>query len=170
MVYRACRRAARSGRAESSVPTRSVIASQCLHWLGNPFLQCGGTHGSRPTGCGAEQADRVVRPYTLCHCEPVLTLARQSVPPMRRDTWVPPYRVRRGAGGQSRPPLHGLSLRASAHTGAAIRPQRGAAALTGRRGRRPLRDGYQDIPRGTSRTVSPMKSPAKRTTYCIITY
>ena len=57
---------------------------------------------------------------------------------LRRDTWVPPYRVRRGAGGQSRPPLHALSLRASAHTGVEIRSQRGAAALTGRRGRRPL--------------------------------
>ena len=86
MVYRACRSAARSGRAESSVPTRSVIASQCSHWRGNPFparrcradgtsrtpsptehrrdkcAPCGGTHGSRPTECGAERADRVVRP------------------------------------------------------------------------------------------------------------
>ena len=64
-------------------------------------------------------------------------------------------------GGQSRPPLHILSLRASprreasalgVQTGAAIRSQRGAAALTGRRtprafvplrstaGRRPLRN------------------------------
>ena len=30
--------------------------------------------------CGAERADRVVRPYTVCHCEPVLTLAWESVP------------------------------------------------------------------------------------------
>ena len=36
------------------------------------------------------------------------------------------------------PALRTLSLRASAHTGAAIRFQRGNAALTGRRGRRPL--------------------------------
>ena len=73
---------------------------------------CGGTHGSRPTECGAERAGRVVRPY-----------ARLSV-----------------------------------------------AFHAGRRGRRPLRDGYQGIPRGTSRTVSPTKSAAKRTTHCIITY
>ena len=79
---------------------------------------------------------------------------------LRRDTWVPPYGVRRGAGGQSRPPLRTLSLRASAHTGAAIRPQRGAAALTGRRtprafvplrstaGRRPLRAVRRTCPAG----------------------
>ena len=94
--------AARGGRAESSATTRSVIASQCSHWRGNPSLQCGGTHGSRPTECGAERADRVVRPYTLCHSEPMTDV-----------------------------------------TGAAIRFQRGAAALTGRRGRRPLRNSLQ---------------------------
>ena len=112
-----------------SASALSFRASDRRHWRGNPSLQCGGTHGSRPTECGAERAGRVVRPYTVCHCEPVLTLARQFVPPMRRDTWVPLYRVRRRAGGQSRPPLHALSLRASAHTGAAIRSSNAAGHM-----------------------------------------
>ena len=40
--------------------------------------------------------------------------------------------------GHAGPALRTLSLRASPQTGAAIRFQRGNAALTGRRGRRPL--------------------------------
>ena len=103
------------------------------------------------------------------------------------------------AGGQSRPPLHALSLRASAHTGAAIRSQRGAAALTGGRGRRPLQSiagtnvrlaaghmgpALQSAARsGRTESSAPAdgywrrfirgggtaESAAKRTTHCIIT-
>ena len=154
MVYRACRRAGpacpaakyalspvgRSGIAPTkgqdgaplySASALSFRASDRRHWRGNPSLQCGGTHGSRPTECGAERVGRVVRPYTVCHCEPVLTLAWESVPPMRRDTWVPPYRVRRGTGGQSRPPLHTV-----------IRTFR-----AGRWGRCPLRNLPQNVQR-----------------------
>ena len=117
-----------------------------------PRRRDGGTHGSRPTGCGGhpgrteasaptrQNRSRAKRdvgdavPYTLCHCEersdaairspspkrwiptPVCTpralasrraLARNDSAPRweRRDTWVPPYGVRRSykAGGGIRP-------------------------------------------------------------------
>ena len=64
-----------------------------------------------------------------------------------RGPCAPPGQMRCSAAGHMGPALRTLSLRASprreasclgVQTGAAIRSQRGNAALTGRRGRRPL--------------------------------
>ena len=149
----------------------------------------GGTHGSRPTGCGGHTGRtgssapttgrRGRRPLrwgtrtaqngtagTACPTDSVIARSeatRQSVLPSpksriptpvtrslarddsvprweRRDTWVPPYRVRRSsrAGGGVRP----------------YKPKQ-EPCEAGRRGRRPLRWGTRTVRSGTSRTACP---------------
>ena len=117
----------------------------------------GGTHGSRPTGCSAFTGrtessaptksviarSAATRQSVLPSPKrriptPVFALARNDSAPRweRRDTWVPPYRVRR-----------------SSRADRVVRPYKAEQepCEAGRRGRRPLRNHKGCVQRGGQR-------------------
>ena len=149
--------AQRDGFPRQCVPQGHLLRG--AHWLGMTALRAGngGTHGSRPTGCGGhpgrteasaptkQNRNRAKRdvgdavPYTLCHCEERSDAAIRSPQPKETDShtsdighWRGITALRAGNGG-----THG-----SRPTGCGGHPGRteASAPTTGRRGRRPLRN------------------------------
>ena len=90
---------------------RDGFPRQCAHWRGMTARRAGngGTHGSRPTGCGGHpgragssaptrqnrnRAKRDVEdgvPYTLCHCEERSDAAIRSPQPKETDSHASVY-------------------------------------------------------------------------------
>ena len=108
-----------SGRRPLQQFTAPVRRGRCPH-IAPPdkCAFCGGTHGSRPTGY-AGHAGRDVgtpSPTTVHRTHPQGAMPTHcpagQMRILRRDTWVPPYRVRRSCrtGRRGRRPLQRLTV------------------------------------------------------------
>ena len=129
----------------------------------------GGTHGSRPTGCGGhpgrtgssaptkQNKNRAKRdvgdgvPYTLCHCEERSDAAIRSPQPEETDSHASDTVT--GSEWQR------SALRTAGHMGPALR---GAAVIQGGRRHPPLQSKTGTVQNGTSGTACPTHSVIAR--------